>query len=148
MGDGKGLRPLSFFTFMERKKQQMMKAVQGLHPVIFILMATIFEASGDAIVRMAIFKYSGLIRIGIMLMGAIFLFMYGFLLNLAPVAFGQVVGLYIATLFVVWQVINFIAFQALPNLPTMVGGLFIIAGGLIITFWKYCCLFKELPWPV
>src|SRR5256885_1495400 len=33
-------------------------------------------------------------------------FGYGFFLNLAPIEFGQVVGLYIATLFVVWQVID------------------------------------------
>jgi hypothetical protein len=35
----------------------------------------------------------------------------------------RVVGLYIATLFVVWQVINFIAFRTLPTLPIVVGGL-------------------------
>jgi hypothetical protein len=115
----------------------MIKNIQSLNPVVFILIATIFEVSGDAIVRMAIFNYSGPVRIGIMLTGAMLLFMYGFSLNLAPVAFGQVVGLYVATLFVVWQVINFIAFHTLPNVPTVVGGICIVAGGMIITFWKY-----------
>ena len=111
--------------------------MKNLHPIIFILIATIFEVSGDAIVRMAIYKYSGAIRIGLMLTGGTLLYLYGFSLNLAPVEFGQVVGLYIATLFVVWQVINFIAFQTLPTLPSIVGGLFIFTGGMIITFWKY-----------
>jgi small multidrug resistance family-3 protein len=86
---------------------------------------------------MAIYKYSGAIRIGLMLIGGILLFLYGSSLNLAPIEFSQVVGLYIATLFIVWQVINFIAFQDLPSLPSMIGGFFIIMGGMIITFWKY-----------
>lgn len=36
--------------------------------------------------------------------------------------FGRVVGLYIATLFVVWQVINVIAFRSFPAMPILVGG--------------------------
>jgi small multidrug resistance family-3 protein len=72
-----------------------------------------------------------------MCFGAALLFAYGFAINLAPVEFGQVVGLYIATLFLVWQVINFIAFQTLPTLPIIAGGLFVITGGMIVTFWKY-----------
>jgi small multidrug resistance family-3 protein len=61
---------------------------------------------------------------------------YGLLLNLAPLDFGRVVGLYIAMLFVVWQVINFVAFRALPTMPTLVGGALVIAGGVIISLWK------------
>ncbi len=114
----------------------MLKSTQNFHPIFFILIATIFEVSGDAIVRMAIYKHTGLIRIGLMLLGMILLFVYGFSLNLAPVGFGQVVGLYIATLFIVWQFINFIAFQTTPTLPTLIGGLFIVTGGIIVTFYK------------
>ena len=114
----------------------MIKNIQHLHPIIFILLATIFEVSGDAIVRMGIYKYSGLMRLGFLSGGAILLFAYGFSLNLAPVEFGQIVGMYIATLFVVWQVINFIAFQTVPTIPIMVGGSLVVGGGMIITFWK------------
>ena len=57
-------------------------------------------------------------------------------LNLAPVKFGKVVGFYIATLFIVWQVINFAAFRSLPTLPIMVGGMLIIASGAILTLWN------------
>ena len=57
-------------------------------------------------------------------------------MSLAPVEFGQVVGLYVATLFVIWQISNYIAFHTLPTLPVIVGGTPVIAGGLIITFWK------------
>jgi small multidrug resistance family-3 protein len=58
------------------------------------------------------------------------------LLNLTPLDFGRVVGLYIATLFVVWQVINYIAFRTLPSLPILVGGVLIVIGGAITTYWK------------
>ena len=115
----------------------MIKHIPNLHPFIFILIATICEVSGDAIVRMSIYNHTGVIRIALMCLGTILLFAYGLSLNLAPVEFGQVVGLYIATLFVVWQVINAIAFQTLPGIPIILGGALIVSGGLIITFWKY-----------
>jgi hypothetical protein len=102
----------------------------------FLLVATTLEVSGDAVVRMAIYNHAGIARIGLMLSGAALLFGYGFAVNLAPVEFGRVVGLYLATLFVVWQIITFIAFRALPNFPTLIGGSLIVIGGLIITFWK------------
>ena len=107
-----------------------------MHPVVFLLIATILEVSGDAIIRISMDKHTGMVRIAWMAMGAILLFGYGYSLNSAPVPFGQVVGLYIATLFVVWQVGNFIAFRTLPSLPIIVGGAFVVTGGLIITFWK------------
>lgn len=114
----------------------MPKAFDGVHPLIFLLIATTLEVSGDAVVRMAIYNHVGLIRLALCLCGAALLFGYGSFLNLAPLEFGQVVGLYIATLFVVWQVINYVAFRSLPTLPIVFGGLLIVAGGAIITFWK------------
>jgi small multidrug resistance family-3 protein len=44
--------------------------------------------------------------------------------------------LYIATLFVVWQIVNFAAFGSLPSVPILLGGALIIAGGGIVTFWE------------
>lgn len=114
----------------------MIKTLQNIHPIIFLLIATILEVSGDAILRVSIYKYAGAARIGLMMIGGILLFGYGYVLNLTPVEFGQVVGLYIATLFVVWQIINYIAFHILPTLPIIVGGILVITGGMIITFWK------------
>ena len=110
--------------------------MQGISAVALLLAATILEASGDAVVRMAIYNHVGVARLGLFLSGALLLFGYGTLLNLAPLQFGQVVGLYLATLFVVWQIINFVAFRALPTLPIILGGALIIAGGAIVTFWQ------------
>ena len=115
----------------------MLKALNGIHPAVFLVIATTLEVSGDAIVRIAIHgDHRGLIRVGFFLAGAALLFGYGSFLNLAPLEFGQLVGLYIAILFVVWQVINAIVFGALPTPPIMLGGALIIAGGAIVTFWK------------
>ena len=114
----------------------MIKIFQNFHPVFFLLISTILEVSGDAIIRTSIYTHKGLARIGFALIGAVLLFGYGYFLNLAPVEFGKVVGLYIATLFIVWQVINYIAFHTVPSLPVIIGGVFIVAGGMIITFWK------------
>jgi len=114
----------------------MIIVVQNIHPLGFLLIATTLEVSGDALVRMAIYKHVGLTRIALVVIGATLLLGYGFAVNLAPLEFGQVAGLYIATLFIVWQVINLIAFQTLPNLPIALGGTLIIIGGLIVTLWK------------
>lgn len=114
----------------------MLKALQGIHPIFFLIVATAVEVSGDAVVRMAIFDHTGLYRIALFALGAALLFGYGAFLNLAPLEFGQVVGLYIATLFVVWQIVNFAFFRTLPTVPVIVGGTLVVAGGAIITFWK------------
>jgi hypothetical protein len=114
----------------------MPKALDGVHPLVFLLIATTLEVSGDAVVRMAIYNHVGLKRFGLFVCGAALLLGYGSFLNLAPLEFGQVVGLYIATLFIVWQVINYVAFRSMPTLPIVLGGLLVIAGGAIITFWK------------
>ena len=112
----------------------MFATLQSLPIPLLLLVATILEVSGDAVVRTAFFQHTGVSRIGLLLGGATLLFGYGAFLNTAPVEFGRVAGLYIATLFVVWQVINFLAFRSVPNLPVMVGGALIVTGGLIVTF--------------
>jgi hypothetical protein len=114
----------------------MLKALHHIHPLVFLLIATILEVSGDAVVRMAIYNHAGPARIALMLAGAALLLGYGSFLNLAPLEFANIVGLYIATLFVVWQVITFVAFRTLPTIPIMVGGALVVSGGAIITFWK------------
>jgi len=112
-----------------------MKFLQGMPPLVFLLIATTLEVTGDAIVRIAIFKHAGMARAGIMAAGGLLLLGYGWSLNLAPLEFRQVVGLYIATLFVVWQIVNAVFFRTYPTVPIAVGGLLIVTGGLIVTFW-------------
>jgi hypothetical protein len=114
----------------------MLKSLSTLHPMVFLVIATTLEVSGDALIRRAIYDHQGVARLGLAVAGAALLFGYGTALNLAPVEFNRVAGLYIATLFVVWQVVSFIAFRSVPGLPVLVGGALIVAGGLVVTFWN------------
>jgi hypothetical protein len=89
--------------------------MKNLPPLFFLILATTLEAFGDAVVRMGVYNHAGLVRLGLFGCGATLLFGYGLMLNLAPLEFGRVVGLYIATLFVVWQFVNFLSFRTLPT---------------------------------
>jgi hypothetical protein len=102
----------------------------------FLVVATALEATGDAIVRLGINQNAWIPRSVLFGAGAILLFGYGLSVNLAPVEFGRVVGLYIATLFVVWELVNWVVFRSAPTAPIVVGGLLVVVGGAIVTFWE------------
>jgi hypothetical protein len=123
-------------AMVSRPKVRRMKLLADLPVLAFLIVATALEVSGDAIIRKSLFEHAGLARIALFLVGTLLLAGYGTFLNLAPLEFGQVVGLYIATLFVMWQIINFAFFRSLPTLPIMAGGALIVTGGLIVSFWK------------
>jgi len=103
---------------------------------LFLIIATSLETFGDAIVRIGLGQAAWLPRSALFLGGGILLFGYGLSLNLAPIEFGRVVGLYIAILFIVWQIVNVIMFRTLPDMPILTGGALIVGGGLIVTFWN------------
>lgn len=103
---------------------------------LFLIVATSLETFGDAVVRIGIGQTAWLQRSALFVGGAVLLFGYGLSLNLAPIEFNRVVGLYIAILFVVWQVVNLIVFRSPPGMPILLGGLLIIVGGLLVTFWE------------
>jgi hypothetical protein len=115
-----------------------MRTMSTLNALGFLIAATILEVSGDAIVRIALQNHTGAtaLRIGLFALGAVLLFGYATFLNLAPLEFREVVGLYIAVLFIVWQVINVAFFRTLPTLPVLLGGTLVVAGGLVVSFWK------------
>jgi hypothetical protein len=114
----------------------MFQSLQRIPIPVLLLVATTLEVSGDAVVRLAIYNHTGVVRAAVLLAGAVLLLGYGLSLNTAPIPFFRVVGLYIATLFVVWQTISFLVFRALPDVSVYVGGSLVIAGGLVITFWR------------
>lgn len=118
------------------RRSTMLKTLQSVPIPLLLLLATTLEVSGDAAVRLAIYNHTGRMRLVLFLTGAALLLGYGSFLNTAPVEFGRIVGLYIATLFVVWQIINFLVFRTLPGLPVWLRGALVIAGGLLITFWR------------
>src|SRR5579872_3879243 len=105
--------------------------------IVFALLvaATTLESFGDATVRIGLYSRTGVARMAVLMGGAALLFGYGVMLNLAPLPFERIVGLYIATLFCVWQIVAFATFHAVPSPPVLFGGALIVAGGLIVTFW-------------
>ena len=102
---------------------------------VILIAATAMEASGDAMVRIGLFAKTGAPRFGALAGGAALLFGYGVAVNLTKLPFERVVGLYIATLFVVWQLVSFVTFRSIPRYPIVVGGMLIVLGGLLVTFW-------------
>lgn len=99
-----------------------------------LLAATISESFGDATVRVGLFNKTGLARLAAILGGGVLLLIYGVMLNLAPLPFARIVGFYIATLFVVWQVVSYVTFKSVPSMPVLAGGALIVVGGLIVSF--------------
>src|ERR1700733_3181843 len=100
---------------------------------LFLIAAASLEAFGDAVVRLGLGQTAWLPRSGLFLAGAILLFGYGLSLNLAPIEFNRVVGLYIATLFIIWQLVNLIVFRSPPGIPVLLGGALIVVGALVVT---------------
>jgi hypothetical protein len=113
-----------------------MKLPASLPSLLLLIVATGLEVTGDAMIRKGIYDSAGLWRVALFLVGMALLTGYGTFLNLAPLEFGQVVGLYIATLFVMWQGINFVIFRSVPTAPVLLGGTMIVAGGLVVSFMK------------
>jgi hypothetical protein len=65
----------------------------------FVIVATIFEAVGDAVMRIALQSSSALQgRIALFGLASVLLALYGLFLNLAPVEFATVTGVYLASL--------------------------------------------------
>jgi small multidrug resistance family-3 protein len=102
----------------------------------FLIIATSLEAIGNSVLRLGINQNQWMARSLLFVAGAILLFGYSLSVNLAPVDFNRVVGLYISMLFIMWQVVSFVVFQVTPVAPVIVGGLLIVVGGAIVTLWK------------
>lgn len=94
---------------------------------IILILAAALEVGGDALVRMGLEgpKYW-------MAAGAITLFAYGVLVNTSGLDFNRLMGIYIVVFFLVSQIISWLVFKQLPDDRMLLGGGFIVAGGLVI----------------
>ena len=100
-----------------------------------LTLAAAMEAGGDALVRTGLHG-AGLARVGFFAAGAVVLFTYGVTVNAPPWDFGRLLGIYVALFFVVAQIINFFAFGVRPGAPIFAGGALIVAGAMVMTFWR------------
>ncbi len=103
---------------------------------LFIFAATVCEAFGDIIMRMGLHNHVMAGRLALLAGATALLGMYGALLNLAPVSFAEATGVYIACLFVMFQVTNYLFFKAVPTHGVLVGGTFILIGAIVISLWR------------
>jgi drug/metabolite transporter superfamily protein YnfA len=101
--------------------------------ILVLVLAALLEASGDAIMRAGLHATGILTRVALFLVAALVLSAYGCTVNAPPWDFGKLLGLYVVFFFIAAQLISWFAFRQAPSLTVMVGGLFIIAGGIVIS---------------
>lgn len=104
--------------------------------LLLLFVAAVLEASGDALVRTGLHSTLLVKRIEFLLLGGFVLFSYGVVVNLPNWDFGRLLGVYVAMFFVVAQIINYFGFGQKPSISIIIGGLLIVGGGLLISFWR------------
>jgi drug/metabolite transporter superfamily protein YnfA len=96
------------------------------------MLAAILEVGGDAFIRHGLQKRGILAMIlGVMLLGV-----YGFLVNITKLDFGRMMGIYIVLFFAVSQLASVLVFKERVQLPVMIGGGFIVLGGVVMMVLK------------
>ncbi len=101
-----------------------------------LLLASLLEAGGDAIIRTALRGSQGISRVLLFTLGALVLFAYGWTVNAPSWDFGRLLGLYVVFFFITAQLISWLVFHQAPGKPVLVGGVLIVAGGLLISLWE------------
>jgi len=98
-----------------------------LKTFVVLILASALEVGGDALIRIGLggATYS-------MAAGAVTLFAYGLVVNKSGLDFNRLMGIYIAIFFLVSQLISLILFKQIPDDKMILGGAFIITGGLLI----------------
>ena len=97
--------------------------------IVSLVLAGLLEVGGDAAIR------RGLVGSGPhwFVVGAVALVAYGFTVNLnREVEFGRLLGAYIAVFFVMSQVIGVAAFGDRPTVSSILGGVLVVAGAVVI----------------
>jgi len=103
--------------------------------LLFLIAATL-EVCGDSFFQTAVHHSSGVWRWISLIGGTITLSAYGLMVNIPTWNFGRLLGVYVVFFFVVAQVVAWIRFQQPASPAILTGGSLIVAGGLIISFWK------------
>lgn len=101
--------------------------------LLLLFAAALLEAGGDALVRSGMHASSAMARTFFFLAGGAVLFSYGYVVNAPPWDFGRLLGVYVVFFFVIAQLISWVIFRQRPSAAVLVGGVFIIIGGLIIS---------------
>jgi hypothetical protein len=100
--------------------------------IAVLFLAAMLEAGGDALIRACLHKTLPWQKASLFAVAARVLFACGCTVNSPPWDFGKLLGLYVVFFFLTAQTISWLAFKQLPSLAVLVGGLFILTGGIII----------------
>ena len=100
--------------------------------VLILFAAALLEAGGDALVRHGLHG-AGARRLLFFFEGACVLFSYGYVVNSPPWNFGDLLGVYVVLFFLAAQLMAYFFFGDAPSKTTLLGGVFIVIGGLIIS---------------
>jgi len=101
----------------------------------FLIAATTREAGGDAFVRDGLFNRTGPARIAILLLGPSCCSVTA-PCSISRHSHSSAWSVSMSRPCSASQVISFIAFGSIPNLPILVGGALIVIGGLMVSFWE------------
>lgn len=103
---------------------------------VVLVAAASLEVLGDSFFQSGLYRSTGPQRAIWFFAGVTVLGLYGWSVNLPQWDFGKLLGVYVALFFIVAQVVAKLRFHQSPTAPIWVGGSLIVAGGLVITFWK------------
>ncbi len=103
---------------------------------VVLAVAAYLEVQGDACFQSGLYHSSGTKQVGWFAAGSLVLVCYSLFLNSSKIDFGKLLGIYVVLFFLIAQFVAKIQFHQSPSKPICVGGAFVVAGGVIMTFWK------------
>jgi len=103
---------------------------ETVRAIAILVGAALLEVGGDALVRWGL-KNGRVLGLAA---GAAVLFLYGLSVNLPKWDFGKLMGVYIALFFGISQLMAAYIFHEKPAPTTLLGGILILTGGLVVAF--------------
>jgi small multidrug resistance family-3 protein len=101
--------------------------------LLVLLIAALLETGGDALVRMGLRAPGSTGRFLWIAGGGLVLLAYGVVVNTPAWQFGRLLGVYVVLFFLVAQILGWAMFNEVPIWSTLVGGAFILVGGVIVS---------------
>ncbi len=104
--------------------------------IVVLSVAAFLEAWGDSWFQTGFYRSSGAGRVAAIVAGSVVLALYGAAVNVPRWDFGKLIGVYVVLFFLIAQLLVRVRFGQMPTVPIYCGGALIVAGGLVIAFWK------------
>jgi small multidrug resistance family-3 protein len=104
--------------------------------MVVLLCAAFLEVGGDALMRVGLRSPTHTRAALFYLLGGLVLTFYGYTVNAPNWDFGRLLGVYVAYIFVVAQLISWLGFGQKPTPMILMGGTLIIIGGCVVSLAK------------